>query len=247
MVDRGFQERNEFVAYVRAAQEIVPKDELITGLCRNRDVLDLGCIAHSYERAIKDGDKWLHKQIRRVARSLTGLDKLPVDAEKLNAEGYDIVIGDAENFALGRTFDVIVAGDLIEHLANIGAFLRCVENHMHDDSVCIISTPNPFNVEQAMKAIFENHIVVNREHTCWLDPCVMYETIARSGLRIADFYWVETVFKGPLVWSKYRHIINPFARYVMRRRPHCRRDYAVILRKSVGEEKKLAAAAAEGS
>ena len=228
----NFKNREEFITFISHSKDLIPKDKLICELCKNKDVLDIGCIDHSYETALALGDNWLHKRLKDVSKLIVGLDILEEDIRKLNGMGFNIIEGNAESFDLNRTFDVIVAGDIIEHLSNIGLFLARIEKHMHSNSICIITTPNPFNIEQTMLAIFENNIAVNDEHTTWLDPRVMYETISRTGLDVVDFYWIETRFKMPVGRRFYRYIANSFSNIIMKKRPICRRDFAVILSKS---------------
>lgn len=230
---RHFKSRKEFMVFVSNSKDLIPKEKLICELCQDKDVLDIGCIDHSYETAMALGENWLHKQLRDVAKSIIGLDILGEDVRKLNERGFNIVEGNAECFNFNRTFDVIVAGDIIEHLSNIGLFLECSKAHMHQDSICIITTPNPFNVEQTMLAIFHNSIMVNQEHATWLDPQVMYETVSRAELDIVDFHWIETRFKMPISKFPYSTLINGLSRIIMKKRPICRRDYAIVLKKPI--------------
>jgi len=203
---------------------------LIVDLCKNEKVLDIGCIDHSYKAALELGNNWLHKKIKDVAASLVGLDVLEEDARILNEKGYDIKIADAENFQLEKKFDVIVAGDLIEHLSNIGNFLDTVQKHLKPEGILIITTPNPFNVEQFFKGLFENCIMVNNQHTVWIDPRVMWEIATRHKYKIDNFYWIETRFVMPLNRKYYKNIFNPIGRYLMKKRPLLNRDYCVVLK-----------------
>ncbi len=230
-----FKDRNEFITFILNSKDLMPKEKLICELCKDKDVLDIGCIDHSYKTALSLGDNWLHKRLKDISKSIVGTDILGEDIRELNKRGFSIIEANAESFNLNRTFDVIVAGDLIEHLSNIGIFLARVEKHMHSDSFCIITTPNPFNIEQTMLAIFENHIAVNKEHTTWLDPRVMYESISRTGLQIVDFHWIKTRFTMPVRSRFYRYIANSLSNIIMKKRPICRRDYAVNLKKKCPE------------
>jgi len=206
-----FKNSVEFVTFFSTSKNVKLKEKLICELSKNKDVLDIGCIGHSYETALSLGDSWLHKQLKDVSKSIVGIDSLGEDARKLNKMGFNIISANAESFNLNRTFDVIVAGDLIEHVSNIGLFLARIEMHMHSNSICIITTPNPFNIEQVMLAIFENHIAVNDEHTTWLDPKVMYETISRTNLHIVDFHWIETRFRFRVSKRSVRYLANSFS------------------------------------
>ena len=242
--ERKFSNKREFINYYTNLEDIISKEELILDLCKNKKVLDLGCIDHSFQTAQDLGDEWLHKRIANVSNKTTGLDILEKDAIQLNKIGFDIEIANVESFDLNKTFDVIVAADLIEHLSNVGLFLNCVKKHMNKNSYFIITTPNPFNIEQIMLAIFHNIIIVNDEHTMWIDPRVMWETINRGGLSIIDFHWVDTRFHFPVRYKKkllgikfnFSKIINYFSKYIMEKRAICRRDYAIIIKRNITED-----------
>ena len=223
--DRGVYRR-----YVATLTEVLPKDDLLVELARGRCVLDLGCVDHDSDEALARGDEWLHARLQSVAKKLVGVDLLATDVEALNARGFDIRVADVESLQLGEQFDLIVAGDLIEHLSNIGQFLDSVSRHMHDESVFVVTTPNPFNIEQFAQALFRNKILVNPEHTVWIDPRVMHELISRSPLEIVNFHWIDTRFTFELAGGGImRRIVNPINELVMQRRPLLRRDYAVVL------------------
>ncbi len=210
--------------------DVVDKDDYIVSRCQGRDVLDLGCIGHSVERARQQGDRFLHRRIRNAASRCLGVDLLAEEARILNAEGYEITVADVETLDLRRPFDVIVAGDLIEHLSNHGLYLDRVRLHLGPQSEFVISTPNAMNFEQAMTAVFENSVAVNPEHTCWFDPATLYHLLDRHGFEIVEFQWVRTSFHYPLTASCARLVINPLTALIQRRRPRCRADFLVVCR-----------------
>ncbi len=226
-----FENRKIFFGYIATTRPTISKDDLLCSLCEGKDVLDIGCIDHSHEVALAMGEKWLHRRLQKVSKSIVGTDILDSEIYELRKLGFSIVNANAESFDLRRTFDVIVAGDLIEHLSNVGDFLSCVAKHMHDDSICIITTPNPFNIEQSILALFENRVAVNPEHTAWIDPRTMFETVRRTSMRISDFHWIDTRFQIHMRPGIFQMPVHWIAQIIMRFRPVCRRDYAVILKK----------------
>jgi 2-polyprenyl-3-methyl-5-hydroxy-6-metoxy-1,4-benzoquinol methylase len=227
----AFHSKAAFLRHVASRSQILPKDDFIVQLCRDKRVLDIGCIDHSSDTALSLGDNWLHHRISRVARSTVGLDLLEKDAQVLNARGYDIRHGNAERFDLGERFDVVVAGDLIEHLSDIGSFLNSVKRHMRPDSLFVVTTPNPFNLEQAVRVGAVNRVAVNDQHTTWLDPTVAWELITRHSLEIVDFRWVLTRFvmghqRPKLVEKMFTVPLD----LMMWLRPLWRRDFALVMR-----------------
>lgn len=157
-----------------------PKIRYVSDICRDNSVLDLGCVQH--DPSMISSSKWLHKAIASVASETIGLDLYEPGVHALNEIGYEVVHGDAQNFDLARKFDVIVAGDLIEHLDNFDGFLKACIRHMHNESKLVICTPNPWHWQRAAYAAFTD-VPVNGEHTCWLCPKTLEQLIYRYNLK----------------------------------------------------------------
>lgn len=221
------EDRLAFLHAAGSQRDVRPKSEFIVERCRGRSVLDIGCINHSAANAITLGDDWLHRRIKDAAASVTGLDTLAEDAAVLNGRGYDITVADAQDFDLGRTFDVVVAADLIEHLTDIGGFLRSVQRHMTQGSSLILTTPNPFGFEQMMQVLLRGRAVVNAEHTVWLDPGVAFALLQREGLEVSAFQWIDSD-PGWRPGSTATRVLHSTGRAVGRLRPMVRPNYALV-------------------
>jgi hypothetical protein len=86
------------------------KDHLIVEKAREKAVLDIGCLGHSWKVIIESPNSTFQK-LRKVSSEIVGVDFLETDVEKVNRLGYhEIVYGDATNLNLGKTFDVIILG-----------------------------------------------------------------------------------------------------------------------------------------
>src|SRR5262245_10505242 len=95
--------------------------------CRDRRVLDIGCVAHDVARM--DSPTWLHGRLARVASSCLGVDVLEAGVREMKARGYDVLAHDVLGSGAGpiaqfAPFDVIVAGELIEHVEHVGALFE---------------------------------------------------------------------------------------------------------------------------
>lgn len=165
-------------------------------------ILDIGCVQHSLER-IKS-DSWLHGVLCNQFNDVVGMDILEEEIQELSDMGYNVVHGDAENFKLDKKFDTIVAGELIEHLANPGNFLECCAQHLKDNGKLVLTTPNPYWIEYTIRRAF-NRLDVNPEHTALYDEVVITQLLDRYDLKAEVNHVVERfapkTFKG-FIWHK---------------------------------------------
>ena len=162
------------------------------------DILDIGCVQHSAKKENR-GDHWLHGELQDYANSVIGLDYLEEEVKKLDEKGYNVVCANAEDFDLGRTFDTIVAGELIEHLSNPGQFLDCVYEHLRPGGRLLLTTPNPWYIRRFFEALLLGEVHVNPEHTCWFDERTLTEILSRQGLRLKSFQYASAPrFKATL-------------------------------------------------
>lgn len=162
---------------------------LLKKYIENKEVLDIGCIDHSWRK--HQGKNWLHKKIKGYAKSLTGIDYLQEDVEELNQLGYTIVYANAENFDLKKKFDVVFAGELIEHLSNVGLFLNSVQKHLNQNSFFILTTPNAFalgNIIRIILKIFGLEMNDNPEHTHWYDQQTLRQVLERNGFEMVECF-----------------------------------------------------------
>lgn len=127
----------------------------------------------------------MHRFIVENAREVLGLDVLEEDVRKLNQLGYDIKCGNAENFDLGVQFDVVFAGELIEHLEDFRGFLESCKKHMRKDSKLIITTPNCFGIRYLSWHLL-NKPYETPEHTCLFSEKTLSQLLDRHDLTV-DF------------------------------------------------------------
>ena len=158
------------------------KTKFIVSRCENKNVLDLGCVEHSLDRFTKS--KWIHRALMEKASNPIGLDYLADEVEELRKKGFNIVKGNAEGFNFKAKFDVIVAGDLIEHLNNYGNFIECCVNHMTKESLLVITSANPWHWHKVLRSGF-GEVPINFEHTCWMTPNCLGQLCERYGLRVS--------------------------------------------------------------
>ena len=151
---------------------------------RGKDILDIGC-AVGYRK--KD---WMHRNIKSVAKSIYGLDINGESVSEIKKMGFDAQQGDAQDFELGRKFNMVHAGELIEHLDSPGAFLNSVKNHLTDDGELLITTPNALRISNVIYAA-TGGLLVNPEHTCWFCETTLTTLLERKGFRIIEIGYLR--------------------------------------------------------
>ncbi len=163
---------------------------------RSGSVLDLGCVdaRNAREKAasrIEHKPNLLFKRICEVNADTLGVDIDLAGVQVLQGLGFKVVCADVESMDLARTFDTIVAGELIEHLENPGRFLRNMRRHLTDHGVLILTTPNPFYAGQAWKIWRYGRPSVHEDHMGWQDPTTLDQLLRRTGFEPFDGYWVQ--------------------------------------------------------
>ena len=156
---------------------------------KGKKVLDLGCVQHSSEKA--NAEDWLHKILAKHASYILGVDILEDEVKKLRDMGYNVVAADVEKMDLPeKDFDVIVAGELIEHLSNPGLFLENCRKHLRDGGLLIITTPNPFCFLFVRKSIV-NNLKINPEHVAWYDEITLKQLLERYKFEPVEIKYLE--------------------------------------------------------
>jgi SAM-dependent methyltransferase len=178
-------------------------DEILE-YCKGKSVLHFGYVQHSvvYEEYMQR-DEWAHAWMARVASRVVGVDYLPQDIEDIQKKyGYEGYFGDAMNLdscKLNEKFDVVVCGELIEHLTNPGLMLEGVKRFMKDDGILIVTTPNVWakTYLRQMKK-YDNETWVNPEHVLWYSHFTLTNTMERHGYdKVSyDYYFDFTTRKS---------------------------------------------------
>ena len=156
------------------------REKIILKYIRNKKVLDLG--------AGSIRCRFLHRFVAKYAREAVGLELDKKRAENLRKRGYKIVLADAQNFNLNRKFDVILAGDLIEHLTNFDGFFKSAYKHLKKDGCLIINTPNIHSINLLMRGLV-NKIHLYEEHTCAFNAQLLKQLISFYPFKIAKMIY----------------------------------------------------------
>ena len=157
--------------------------------CRDRIVLDLGAMDETAFQAKRGRGTWLHEAIASTARQVVGLDSsadVPEQgldtAPNARIERGDIL--DVGAWLERRAFapEVVVAGELIEHLPNPLEFLRSLAAIPRlAGCTLILTTPNATAVHNVAIASLSREST-HRDHLCILSFKTLHSLCRRAGL-----------------------------------------------------------------
>jgi 2-polyprenyl-3-methyl-5-hydroxy-6-metoxy-1,4-benzoquinol methylase len=154
------------------------REKILIQYIKGKDVLDIGAAD------LRSG-RFLHKFLHDNAKKVIGIELFKSKAEPLIKQGYDIRIGNAETARLKERFDVITAGDLIEHLDNPGLFLANMKRHLKPKGLLIINTPNIYAINLTLRGILMlGKVGQFYEHSMGFNEQLLEELFRRHGFQI---------------------------------------------------------------
>lgn len=159
----------------------------IAPLIKNKSVLDVGCIDHDISKAGNER-LWNHYFIKELSKQCFGIDIEKKSIEKIKKLGYEVAVMDAERMSFNNKFDVVFAGELIEHLISPGSFLQSAKRALKKDGIIILTTPNTFSVNRLVRVFqkFTNDPPANLDHTMYFTPKTISTLIKKTGMKVVS-------------------------------------------------------------
>lgn len=177
----------------------VQRVDYILSQCEGKKVLHLGCTNWPYtEDSIANGSL-LHAAIQARCTELYGTDSDERGLDRLRQNGFEnLFVGDLE--ALDRceiddTFDVVVAGEMLEHLNNPGLFLNGVKRFLTSDSTLLITTVNAYCAMRYMLYILKGkggeNEPVHPDHVAYYSFSTLRLLLTRHGFGNSEILFYD--------------------------------------------------------
>ena len=179
--------------------ELVQRVEFIKKACAGRRVLHLGCTNYPYTREALDNQMLLHFELEKAAAELFGFDfdERGLDIlEKAGAKNlFRADLEKLEEVALDETFDVIIAGEMIEHLSNPGLFLRGIKRFMNRRTNLVITTINAYGAlrffSYGLRGKSGENEPVHPDHVAYYSYKTLSLILERENLEVKKFYFYD--------------------------------------------------------
>lgn len=175
-----------------------PDGESATPL-KNLSLVDIGC-----------GGGLISEPMARLGANVSGIDASPTNiaVAQLHAANAGVTVDyratTAEQLALeGQQFDVVLALEIIEHVADIGLFYDAICNLVKPGGLLILSTLNRTAKSYALGIIGAEHILrwlPKGTHTWskFIKPSEMAAALRQRGFNASD---TAGITFSPLDWS----------------------------------------------
>jgi 2-polyprenyl-3-methyl-5-hydroxy-6-metoxy-1,4-benzoquinol methylase len=146
-------------------------------------VLDVGC-----------SSGYLARPLVAHGCTVVGLERDPDAAEAAREVCEDVLVGDVETMELPfepGSFDVVLCGDLIEHLRDPGAALARLRPFLRASGRLVLTTPNVANWSIRLSLLagrwrYTDRGILDRTHTHLFTQATLVETVEGAGYRVVE-------------------------------------------------------------
>lgn len=163
-----------------------------------QSVLDLGC-----------GTGMLAAALIEPSRTILGIELDKSDVIEARARGIEVIAGNVEEavgLTSGKKFDVVIAADILEHLANPRNLLENFTDLLSGpNGYAVISIPNVANLTVRIQLLFgkfnyTSRGILDNTHLRFFTKASLTELLIESGLEIIDYEFssmpIEMVMEG---------------------------------------------------
>ena len=158
------------------------RNDYLKAVIKGGAVLHVGCSDFPITEERINEKNLLHGFLQETAREMIGIDLSEEGVAIMKRHGYDDVqVMDAEDMKFSRTFDFIVAGDVLEHISNPGLFLRSVGGLLSRNGELIVGVPSAFTFNN-LKPWFLGREQVHADHVFYFSPKTLAGLCGRFGL-----------------------------------------------------------------
>jgi len=155
--------------------------KLLEAVGTGRRVLDVGC-----------SSGYLARPLSERGNTIVGLELDPDSARAAEAYCERVLVGDVETMELPlepASFDVVLCGDVVEHLRDPAAALARLRPLLRPGGRLVLSTPNVANWAIRLSLLagrwrYTDRGILDRSHTHLFTRSTLAETIERAGYEV---------------------------------------------------------------
>ena len=166
--------------------KVVDRSDFLVEFVRGKQVAHVGFVDSGCWAYHATFDSWLHAHLDRSAASLIGLDLDEAGVERAKEMGFEAYTVDCSDdvavAALGlEPSELIVAGEIIEHLDDSGSFLEGLHSLVKPGGRLVVTTPNASGLLNAGAAALAGYEVNHPDHVTLYSCYTLTNLLRRHG------------------------------------------------------------------
>ncbi len=173
--------------------QAVDRIQYLTSAARGKRVIHLGFAGEgrgTVEQLVVQ-PTWLHGALASAASSLVGVEQDPEAVERARALGFEVYCADASDGDSLRRLaiepaDLVIAGELIEHLERPGALLDAMHGLVAPEGLLVVTTPNAASILNPLAAIARIELI-NPDHVAFYSWFTLTNLLRRHDWDVKDF------------------------------------------------------------
>ena len=168
--------------------KIVDREKYFLEISRDKKILHLGCVDQGLTKDKQKFGTWLHEKLVQISSDIVELDydKSGIEILQKNYPNMKFVLANMEELdkdTFSASFDIIIGGEVIEHLLNVGKFFESMNNIMDKNCKLILTTPNAFRYRNLLLSIFKKE-AIHPDHNYWFSWSSLNTILNKFGFRI---------------------------------------------------------------
>lgn len=164
---------------------VVDRVPFLVEAVRGRRAAHLGFVDTGCWQLHERLDLWIHAHLDRAAAHLVGIDVDEAGVERARANGYEAYRADGRDpDALASLpidpVEVVVAGEVIEHIDDVGSFLSGLRPLVEPGGRLVLTTPNASGLLNSVAAV-AGYEVNHPDHVVLFSWYTLSNVLARHG------------------------------------------------------------------
>jgi 2-polyprenyl-3-methyl-5-hydroxy-6-metoxy-1,4-benzoquinol methylase len=162
--------------------------DYVKNLEKNKKILDIGCTDMPN---ISLHSNFLHKKICENVNKkvkVLGVDNNKNKIKKMKLQGYNCINANILKKFTKQKFDLIIAGEIIEHISDQNKFILSLKNLLSKNGKILITTPNPNGVMSVLGYWFFKNERGGEGHVLWQSPKTLKLLCLKNKLLVKKVY-----------------------------------------------------------
>lgn len=191
------------------------RNKIILDYCKWKKVLHIWACDAPFTEAKYNWETWplLYREIDKVCSKQLWIDLDKESISFLNSKKEYFPNSEVKFFNMNKLEDldfepeVIIFGEVIEHLMNLETALSNLKKVMNKDTLLIISTPNAFSINNFINALFWFEYI-HEDHKITFTYWTIKILLKFNWINIDKFYFtkLDRTFKYNLLWKIINYI-----------------------------------------